>query len=289
MTWLLSAFADEAGDACDEQIAALQRAGLHYLDMRGMDGFNITTLPLDQARKIKQQLDVAGLKVGMFGSPIGKIDIADDVAIDLQKLHHLGDLAPILSCHAVRIFSYYNKAERPHKEWQQASLSRLRQLRDVAEQRGLILYHENERHIFGDLGADVLAIADALRTGPDGAFRLIFDFDNYNQSGENVWENWLQLRAVTDAIHLKDSKTQQHVPVGQGTGFVREILNDALQRGWHGPLSIEPHLSHSGAVAATGPSGVANVEYAKMSPRDSFHAACQAATELLSELHAPVA
>ena len=288
MTWLLSAFADEAGDACDAQIAALQRAGLHYIDIRGIDSHNITTLPVEQAREIKQKLDAAGIKVGMFGSPLGKIDIADDMAIDLQKLHHLGDLASILDCNAVRIFSYYNKEERPHDEWQAESLSRLRQLRDVAEGCGLILYHENERHIFGDFCADVLEIAHALRTGPEGAFRLIFDFDNYNQNGENVWDNWLQLRDVTDAIHLKDSKAHQHVPVGQGTGFVREILTDALQRGWHGPLSVEPHLSHSGAVAATGPSGIANVEYAKMPARDSFHVACQTAMELLGELGAPV-
>ncbi|MBV9868629.1 MAG: sugar phosphate isomerase/epimerase [Abitibacteriaceae bacterium] len=288
MKWLLSAFADEAGGTVEEQIEALKRAGLHYIDIRGIDGFNITTLPLDHAREVKQKLDAVGIKVGMYGSPIGKIDIADDMSADLDKLNHLGDLAPILGCNAVRIFSYYNKEGRPHEEWQQESLNRLGQLRDLAEQRGLVLYHENERHIFGDYCKDVLSIAKALRTGPEGTFRLIFDFDNYNQSDENVWENWQQLRDLTDGIHLKDSKDHQHVPVGQGTGSVREILADALQRGWHGPLTVEPHLTHSGAVAATGPSGVANQEYSKMSPADSFHAACQAATNLLQELNAPV-
>jgi len=286
MSWSLSAFADEAGGSCDEQIAALQQAGLRHIDIRSMDGFNVTALPVEQARQVKEKLDAAGITVAMYGSPIGKIDIADDVESDLAKLRHLAELVPVLGCNAVRIFSYYNKQERPHDEWQGESIHRLRQLRDTAKELGLVLYHENERHIFGDLADDVLVIANEVRDGE--TFRLIFDFDNYNQSGENVWDNWQKLRDVTDAIHLKDSKDKQHVPVGQGTGFVREILADAVARGWQGPLSIEPHLSHSGAVAATGPSGVANQQYGKMSPNESFQAACEVAKQLLAEVQAPV-
>ena len=109
MTWHLSAFTDEAGDSCEAQIAAAQSNGLKRLDLRGMDGFNCTVMPLDHARGVAEKLAAAGLTVGMFGSPLGKIDIADDMQIDLGKLEHLASLAPILGCRAVRIFSYYNK------------------------------------------------------------------------------------------------------------------------------------------------------------------------------------
>ncbi|HEX8835074.1 MAG TPA: sugar phosphate isomerase/epimerase [Abditibacteriaceae bacterium] len=280
MEWLVSAFADEAGDTCDVQIAALQRAGLKHIDIRSIDGFNITALLLDKAREIKQKLDDAGISVNMFGSPIGKIDISEDFEIDLAKLRHLGELAPVLGCNAVRIFSYFNKEGASHEEWKAQSLKRLEQLRSTGQELGLVLYHENERHIFGDLANDVEAIS-ALR---NDSFKLIFDFDNYNQSGENVWDNWLQLREATDSIHLKDSKDGQHTPAGQGGGFVREILTDAVARGWNGPVSVEPHLSHSGAVAATGPSGIANAAYGKMPAPESFHIACTVATDLLGEL-----
>lgn len=288
MSWILSAFADEAADACTEQIAALQRAGLRHIDIRGMDGYNISAMPVEHAHQVRQQLDAAGIKVNMFGSPLGKIDITDDIQVDLDKLERLAELAPVLGCNAVRIFSYYNREERPKEQWRKASLDRLRQLRDLAEARGLVLYHENERHIFGDYCEDVLAIAAALRDGADGAFRLIFDFDNYNQSREDVWQNWLRLREVTDGFHLKDSQDTQHVPVGQGGGRVQEILTDALQRGWQGPLTVEPHLSHSAAVVATGASGLANQQYSTMPLPDSFHAACQAATQLLHAIGAPL-
>jgi sugar phosphate isomerase/epimerase len=183
----------------------------------------------------------------------------------------------------VRIFSYYNAQGRSRDEWQSESLNRLKRLRDEASRLGLVLYHENERHIFGDLCADVQTIARELRDSPDGVFRLIFDFDNYNQSGEDVWQNWLALRDMTDAIHLKDSRDNQHTPVGQGTGRVREILEDAANSNWRGPMSIEPHLQHSAAIMATGPSGTANQQFANMTQAESFALACRAATDLLKQ------
>ncbi len=286
MTWKLSAFTDEAGDSCEAQIEAAQSNGLKRLDLRAMDGFNCTAMPIEHAKGVAEKLKDANLEVGMFGSPLGKIDIADSMSTDLGKLEHLAELAPILGCQNVRIFSYYNKENRPHDFWQMESISRLSLLQKRAKELGLVLYHENERHIYGDLCADVLEIAN-LRDGK--SFKLIFDFDNYNQSGEDVWDNWTKLHDKTDAIHLKDStKTNEHVPAGQGNGRVREILIDALAKDWSGPVIVEPHLSHSGAVAATGPSGAANQAFSQMAPHESFKVALDAAHELLKNVGAQV-
>lgn len=280
MSWTLSAFADEAAPSCEAQIAALQRAGLKHIDIRSIEGHNISALPTEIARQVKTKLDDAGIKTQMLGSPLGKIDIADDLESDLQKLRHLGEVAPILDCNAVRIFSYYNKAGAPHLAWMANSLNRLETLREEAEKLGLVLYHENERHIFGDLGDDVLHIS-ALR---NDHFKLIFDFDNFNQSGEDVWATWQKLAGVTDSFHLKDSTAENmHVPVGLGNGHVLDIITDAVKRGWSGPVAVEPHLSHSGAVAATGPSGTVNESYKAMPTPESFHLAVEAAKTLLAD------
>jgi len=282
MPSLLSSFSDEAGGTIDEQIDATKRAGLHFVDLRNGDGFNITALPLHHAGTVAQKLRDAGLKVHMFGSPLGKIDIAEDFAIDARKMEHLAALAPILDCRAVRIFSYYNKDKAPHDQWRRESFRRLRKLTRIAEKSGMILYHENESHIFGDHCSEVLELAE-LR---DATFKMIFDFGNFNAGRENAWDNWLQLAAVTDAIHLKDNAwgadgQLQHVPVGQGGGHVQRILADAAARNWTGPFTIEPHLTHSAAVAATGPSGIPNQSYANMPPGESFHIACLAAQAVL--------
>lgn len=281
--WNLSAFADEAGPSTEEQIAAAQKAGLNQIDIRGLEGFNVSELPLDVAQVTADKLKEAGITVGMFGSPLGKIDITEDFEIDIAKLRHIAKLAPIFNCNAVRIFSYFNKEGKPHEEWQAESLKRLGALKEEAKALGLVLYHENEKHIFGDKCADVVTIANELRDGE--TFRLIFDFDNYNQTGEDVWENWQQLKDATDGFHLKDStKENQHVPIGQGAGYAREILTDAFKAGWSGPISLEPHLAHSAAVMATGPSGQANQEFKDMTPAECFHVAAEIALQLLKDV-----
>lgn len=283
MNWTLSAFSDEAGASSDQQINALLRAGLHYIDIRSIDGYGITALPVEQAKIVKAKLDDNGIQTQMFGSPIGKIDIQDDVQSELDKLKHLSDMAPIFGCNAVRMFSYYNKNGLEHGEWEKRAMERLAQLRDEAEKLQLVLFHENERHIFGDLGADVVTIAQLRGAN----FKLIFDFDNYQQSGEDVWATWQKLAEQTDAIHLKDSTSDNmHVPVGQGNGQVEKILADAIQRGWSGPLTLEPHLTHSKSVAATGPSGQQNQAYSAMEPGESFQVAAEAAIALLQKVGA---
>ncbi|MEI8194556.1 MAG: TIM barrel protein [Phycisphaerae bacterium] len=288
MPCILSAFADESGSSGAEQIAGLRRAGFKHIDIRSIDGHNITVLPLEQARQIRPQLDAAGIGVNMFGSPLGKIDLADDFSTDVAKLRHMGALAPILGCTDIRIFSYYNKTAKPHAAFQREALERLDELAKVASDLGLVLYHENESNIFGDKAADVLTIARELRAkwgNGKGCFRMIFDFGNYNNGREDVWQCWQMLRDSTDAFHLKDNVWQDpatihHVPVGQGGGQVVRILTDAVTRKFTGPLTVEPHLQHSAAVAATGPSGIANAAYSQMSAADSFHIACMAGREV---------
>lgn len=281
--WTLSAFSDEADTSCEEQIIAIKRAGLSRIDIRNIDNFNITVLPLENARVIKNKLDDAGISVQMFGSPIGKIDILDDVETDIEKLRHLAILAPIFDCNAVRIFSYYNKTGLQHDEWRKKSMTNLVYLRNEAKKLGLVLYHENERHIYGELGAYVKEIA-TLR---DDNFKLIFDFDNYQQSGEDVYAVWNSLNNQTDGFHLKDSTAENmHVPVGQGNGQVEKILCDAVAQSWNGPVTVEPHLTHSSAIILTGPSGIVNKSYASMSSAESFHLAVETAIDLLNQIGA---
>jgi sugar phosphate isomerase/epimerase len=201
-------------------------------------------------------------------------------------LTHLAELSPILGCSAVRIFSYYNKDACPDSEFHDVAISRLVSLRDLAKELGMVLYHENERHIYGDFASGVAMIGKEVRDG--STFRTIFDFDNYTQGGQNAWDVWQMVKGDVDGIHLKDSVNRQQVPVGTGEGFVERILRDALAENWEGPLSVEPHLSHSGAVAATGPSGIENQSFKDMTDSQRFVLACNAATALLKRIGAPV-
>ena len=285
MGWTLSAFADEAGKGVADQIAALKRAGIQHIDLRTADNHNISELPLDLAQRVRHELEAAHIRVNMLGSPIGKIDITDDLEVDLCKLSHLSELADVFGCRAVRIFSYYNKTRIDRQTWRDEALARLHRLADLARDLGLVLYLENEKEIFGDRCEPMLTIAERLHDPQ--TFRILFDFDNFAQCGEDVWDNWSRLKDRTDGFHLKDSTPDHmHVPVGEGVGQVRQILAEANALGWNGPLSLEPHVAHSSAVMATGASGREDQALKDLSPADSFQVAAEVAKKLLNEIGA---
>ncbi len=283
MPWTFSAFTDEAGPEIDQQIAACKRGGLKFADLRTVGQHNITVLPLDEAEAAQKKLAAAGIKVHMYGSPIGKIDIADDVKIDLDKLEHLAALSRIFGCKAVRIFSYYNKkANLPKDQWRIRALENLRKLCDVAARHDLVLYHENESHIYGDHADDVLQLAE-LRDGK--RFKLIYDFGNYMATGVSGWDCWRRFRDKTDAFHFKDRRADgEHVPMGQGETDARRILADAVAMGWQGPCVVEPHLKHTTTVLATHASGSGMKSLEGLSAPDIFQIAIEAGKSVLNEL-----
>ncbi len=282
MTWTLSAFADEAGPSTAEQIAALHKGGIRQIDPRRLAGCNIADLPEDKAREIKTQFDDAGITVNMLGSPIGKIDIGDDLQIDLDRLERLARVRDVFECNRVRIFSYYNKQGIAKEQWATQSLDNLRRLRDAAGRLDLVLYHENESDIFGDLSDDVLRIAE-LRDGE--TFFMIYDFANFVRTGEPGWEIWQKLKDKTDCFHFKDQRTTgEHMPIGQGDGDARRILRDAAASGWVGPCTLEPHLKHSEAVLATHATGSGMQSLKPLSAADCFQIAAEAAVALMDEL-----
>jgi len=282
MPWTLSAFADEAGGSTDEQLQALADGGLKRIDPRNVDGHNIAELPLDVAEQVAKRYEAAGIRVNMFGSPIGKIDIADDLQTDLDKLEHLGRLKGVFGCDAVRMFSYFNKADAPLDQWRAKAMDNLRRLRDKAGQLGLVLYHENESDIFGDHSDRVIEIAE-LRDGK--TFKLIYDFANYIRTGEAGWDTWQKLKDKTDYFHFKDQKTTgEHTPMGEGDTDARRILEDAAKAGWEGGCTLEPHLKFSKAVLATHASGTGSQALADLDEKQLMQVAIERAKALLDDL-----
>lgn len=282
MKWVLSAFADEAADAATDQIAALTEAGLAWIDPRSVDGTNICELPAERAKAFKQQLDGAGIRVSMFGSPIGKTDVTDDLQIEFDRLDHLAVMREILDADAVRMFSFYNKTELPRDQWKQRAFEKLTALRDRAGQLGLVLYHENETEVYGDHPDQIMELAE-LRDGK--SFKLIYDFANYQRTGVEPWANWQRLKPVTDCFHFKDQKTSgDHVPIGQGDTLAKKIVADAAASGWDGPCTVEPHLYMSDAVLATNVHGRGDTSLQGKSRSELFAIAAAQAKALLAEV-----
>jgi sugar phosphate isomerase/epimerase len=90
---------------------------------------------------------------------------------------------------------------------------------------------------------------------------------------QDPWEFWTQVRDATVHIHVKDAvwnvgrnDADYHWP-GEGQGRVRDVLRDAIERGYDGGISIEPHMAvvfHDAAAAAPAEAQFANfVEYGR--------------------------
>lgn len=232
------AFADEASGQINGQIAAMQRNGLQGLEIRGVDGQNISDISIEKAHEVRRKLDDAGLAVWSMGSPIGKIGIeSDGFAAHLDKLRHTIELADVLGAKNLRMFSFYMPGDRA-MEFRGKVIDRMGQMLRVAEGSGVALCHENEKGIYGDTADRCM---DLLNTFPQ--LEGIFDPANFIQCGQDTIAAWKLLRDRIKYLHIKDAlENGKVVPAGKGIGFVRSILDDFRARGGSA-VTIEPHLS----------------------------------------------
>lgn len=255
------AFADEASPSIDQQIAALLRNGMDGLEIRNVDGQNVADISLEKAREVRAKLDDAGLITWSVGSPIGKIRLLeDDFAAHLDVLRHLLEIAEVLGAANMRVFSFYMpEGERP-EVFRDEVMERLRRMVEVSAGSGVMLCHENEKGIYGDIAPRCL---DIHRSVPELAG--VFDPANFIQSGDETGKGWPMLRPYIKYLHVKDALPDGRVvPSGQGVGHVETIVREYLADGG-AAMTLEPHLKvfdGLGALEREGSrSGVGEVVY----------------------------
>lgn len=250
----ISAFADEISPDLSVQMDTCQTLGVRCIDVRGIDGVNISKMTAAQARQYRRQMDDRGFSVPCLGSPIGKIRLSDDFASHLDLLRHVIELAGIFGTKNIRVFSFYPAEGQNILDHRQAVLDRMGAMVDIARSAGVVLYHENEKGIYG---AKVVAVLDLFGQLGGENFKGVFDPSNYVEEGIRPYdEGWQEgLGGVTDWFHVKDSLGGRHcVPAGQGDGQFRQIFADLKRRNWSGMMTLEPHLSAAGQFAGfTGP------------------------------------
>ena len=246
----ISAFADEIGPDLDVQMDTCQAAGVRCIDVRGIDGVNVSKMTAAQAREYRRRMDGRGFAVPCVGSPIGKIRLSDDFASHLELLRHVIELAEIFGTRNIRVFSFY-AAEGGGNilDHRGEVLDRMAAMVQVARAAGVVLYHENEKGIYG---AKPAAVLDLFEQFGGEHFKGVFDPSNYVEEGVRPYDDgWRAgLAEVTEWFHVKDSQGGRRcVPAGEGDGQFREIFADLKTRNWSGVMTLEPHLSASGEFA----------------------------------------
>ena len=229
MGFKIAAFADEADNRLEGQIEAMLENDVQMLEIRGVDGENIDKISNDKARLIRKRLDDTGLSVWSLGSPYGKISIDDDFTPHLESFKHSLEIADILGAKHIRLFSFYNAKESG------PVLERLASFIKAAEGTDIMLCHENEKGIYGDIAARCLEIHKALPQ-----LRAVFDPANYIQCGQDVKEAWQLISPYVEYMHIKDALPDGTVvPSGHGIGELPYLISQYTGS----VLTVEPHLS----------------------------------------------
>ena len=272
------AFSDEAASELGGQIAAMKRNGLDGTEIRGVNGRSIVAHTAEEAKEVLRQLKDNGLSVWSVGSPIGKIPLDGDFAGHLELLRHTLELANVLECRNLRMFSFYIPEGAKPEDCRNEVIEKLAQMAETAEGSGVALCHENEKGIYGDNAGRCADILDAVP-----ALRCVFDPANFIQCGQDVPEAWKLLGSRVYYMHIKDAMADGTVvPAGEGNGYLPEILADYKARGGE-TVTVEPHLRvfdglqglEQGAQRSAVPAGV----YATAD--EAFDTACGALRKLI--------
>ena len=285
--FVLSAFADEICGDLSGQMDALERHGIRFVELRGVDGGNISEISPEEAAQIRRRMEALGFAVSAVGSPVGKTYIDEDFAPAIEQFKHVVELAKALGTRYIRVFSFYIPDGDDPARWRGEVLRRMREMAGYAEASGVVLLHENEKAIYGDTPERCRDLFDSVNSP---ALWATYDPSNFVQCGvKNYPHAFNMLRDKIRYVHIKDSiytpergeaadagfdrqaVSDAHRPAGMGDGNCREILRDLWNGGYEGFLSVEPHL--------------VNYEGVPGSPEEKFAVAVEALKKLIGEIN----
>lgn len=237
----ISGFADEMSNELAIQITGIKELGMKYIEMRGVDGDNLIFHNDQKVHEIKSYLDANGIHLSALGSPLGKIGINDDFAPHYESFKRAVEVAHMMECPNIRIFSFYIPEGQSPSNFKSMVFDRIGSFVDYATANDAVLLHENEKGIYGEKAPECKVL---MNTFYSDHFKAIFDFANFVQARQDTIEAYELLKPYIAYLHIKDAKWEDGrvVPAGYGDGHVEEILNALFASGYDGFLSLEPHL-----------------------------------------------
>ena len=275
----LCAFADEADEKLDGQIKALKQNDINLMEIRGVNGKNISELTTAEVKEAKKQLDDSGIAVWAIGSPVGKIDINEPFQPHLDMFSRLLETANILKSKRFRMFSFYGT----NGGMEDIVFQRLNCFVEKAQDSDVMLCHENESGIYGDIASRCLQIHQQFPQ-----IKAVFDPANYIHTSQDTIKAWEMLSPYVEYIHVKDALHDgKIVPAGYGIANVKTIIQDFAKNG--GTLTLEPHLFEfvglkelEGSREKGGKPTVNSLSFTNQ--REAFDAAARALKDILNEI-----
>ena len=244
----LSAFSDEYADGLQEQCQALNGFGFSYMEMRGVNGKNVSTLTKDEVKQAKAVLDDYQIKVSSIGSPLGKIKLDGDLQGHLETAKRVFDTANELGASNIRMFSFYLPEGKTRDQCKGQVFDELGKLVKLSQEYGVTLCHENEALIYGESPEKCLEILQYF----GGGLKAVLDMGNFVLDGYNPMDAYKLLQDYIEYFHIKDALyAGAIVPAGKGEAQIKEILDDYKANGKKDTfITLEPHLQTFGGLNA---------------------------------------
>ena len=245
-TWILSGFGDEIDADPDVQVAVLQALGAGAIEIRSAWDVNVIDLGADRLHALGRVLKRRGQSVSAIASPIGKVEVELPTDHELDRLDRAIEAAHLLGTRFVRVFSFYRPAGRSPESVRDAVLARMSALTDRARREDVVLLHENEKEIYGDVPERILDLVESVGSEH---LRLAWDSANFVQCGVRPHtDGWPLLHRYVDYVQVKDAQAASGrvVPAGQGDGELPATLTALRDSRYAGYLSLEPHLGEAG-------------------------------------------
>ena len=280
--FIFSAFSDEIDSDFDNQIQAVKALGIDMIELRGVNGKSFIELTDDEVDEVKQKLDANGITLSALGTPIGKMYLDSDFSYHKSLLFRIMDIGDKLGCKVLRMFSFYPADNMSDDDFRSTVFEYVEELLDIAESRGFILCHENEKDIFGYSPERELELLEHF----GGRLKAVLDPGNFSFCFEDASKGYPLLKDYIHYFHIKDAdETGAIVPPGKGVAGLEEILR-AVNNDRDGDviLTMEPHLMNF-----TGLSGLSKLDdihhvYSFETPFDAFRVATEAVREMIDRL-----
>ncbi len=249
---IISAFADEYKTEFDGQIEGLLSFGIKNIELRFVNGTNVAALSDDEVAMVKAKLSAAGISVSAIGSPLGKINVSDDIDAEMTKAERVFKIANELGAKNIRMFSFYLDENKSAEENKAIVYSALERMLAIAKKYGVTLCHENEAKIYGDSPERCRELLDHF----GGELKCVFDMGNFVLDGYKPYPDaYMLLREYIEYFHIKDSLyAGAIVPAGLGEASIYDILkaHSEYAKGDF-TITLEPHLqTFSGLNALVG-------------------------------------
>jgi sugar phosphate isomerase/epimerase len=248
VTWKLSGFGDEIDADPVVQLSVLRALSAGFIEVRSAWGVNVVELTDAQLAELARLISERDMGVSAIASPLGKVDYLSSFDAELHRLSRGIAAAHALGARYIRIFSFYRPAGVTPMAIRDEVLRRLSTMASIAARDDIVLLHENEKEIYGDIPSRVLDLIESV--GSD-SLRVAWDNANFVQVGVKPYtDGYAMLRPHLEYLQVKDaiSETGLVVPAGEGDGELRETLTALRDDGYTGYASLEPHLAEQSST-----------------------------------------